>query len=591
MGTVGTVSYLWQQLRGGRAPVAAMGGALAARIGLTLASPWLVGRFLDGVERHAPLSQLQPWAVGVLAAALLTPVAAYAAGILAYTVEWTVANRLRGRLAAVALALPVPRHRAMTPGEMVERVDGDVAALGGLLSNLGLQVVASIAQALAALGGLWFVNRGLGLMLVGLVALVAWALERFRRAAVPLVEAERQGNADTYGLVGELVAAREDLAAEGTLHYAQRRLAHAAGRWEPYYVRAELSGYVAWALLLGAFGLADGATYLVSGHLYFGAHLPLGTVYVLVAYVGLLAAPLSSLREQIAELQRGQGSLRRVMAWDREFSAAAAGGCELPPGPLPLSVSRLRWRHDGVRGVHDVSFALAPRRHLAVVGASGAGKSTLATLLAHLVEPEGGTIHLGGIALPQVDPAALRRRVAYLPQTPALFAASLMDNLTLFDPTIPTHRAADGLAAVGLGAWTDRLQHPLDPSALSAGERELLALARVWLGDPGLVILDEPLSRLDRAHLGEVATAWWSLLEGRTAVIITHRLTTLVSDSSVDPRGAGPDRPHGTVDEILVLDEGRVVEHGSFACLVQDPMSRFGQLLAAERAADAACAP
>ena len=583
---MGAVSYLWQQLRGARAPVAAMGGALAARIGLILASPWLVGRVLDGVERHEPLSRVEPWVLLVLAAALLTPTAAYMAGTLAYTVEWTVANRLRVRLAARALTLPVHQHRTMTPGALVERVDGDVAALGALLSNLGLQVVGSAGQALAALGGLWLVNRSLGLIVAGLVALVAWALERVRRATVPLVEAERQSNADTYGLLGELLAAKDDVAAEGAAHYAQHRLAHAAGRWQPHYVRAELSAYVAWALLLGAFGFADGATYLVSGHLYFGAHVPLGTVYMLVAYMGLLAAPLSSLREQIAELQRGQGSLRRVMTWDHGPAALPAGRLGLPSGPLALTVSRVSWRHDGARGVHDVSFTLAPGRHLAVVGASGAGKSTLAMLVAHFADPEGGTIHLGGIALRQVDPGDLRRRVAYLPQTPALFAASLLDNVTLFDPTIPTHRAAGALAAMGLGAWADRLNQPLDPSRLSAGERELLALARIWLGDPGLIILDEPLSRLDRSDRGQVAHAWRSLLAGRTAVIISHRLATLVADAPEGSSGASAGHSLGTVDDVLVLDEGRVVEHGSLARLLQDPMGRFGQLLAAERAAD-----
>ncbi len=325
---MGALRYLWQQVRGMGTPVPAMAAALGARIGLTLASPWLVGRFLDGVERHQPLSHLEPWAVLFLAAALLSPAAAYATGSLALAVEWTVANRLRERLASIVLALPLQRHRAMTPGEVVERLDGDVSALGALLSNLGLQVVGSTGQALAALVGLLVMNRALGLLLAGLAALVTWLLAWFRRRTVPLVQAERQANADTYGLLGERVAA------EGATGYALARLTGEQRQRRPQYVRAELSGYLAWALTLGAFGLADGTAYWVSGRLPLGTHLPLGTVYVLVAYVGLLTAPLSSLREQVQELQCSQGpppghDLGPAAGW------AAAGNPYVAPWPPP----------------------------------------------------------------------------------------------------------------------------------------------------------------------------------------------------------------------------------------------------------------
>ncbi len=576
---MGALRYLWQQIRGVGAPVPAMAAALGARIGLTLASPWLVGRFLDGVERHQRLSDLEPWAVLFLAAALLTPAAAYATDSLALSVEWTVANRLRERLASIALALPLLRHRAMTPGEVVERLDGDVSALGALLSNLGLQVVGSAGQALAALVGLMVMNRTLGLLLASLAALVAWMLEWFRRRTVPLVQAERQANADTYGLLGELVAAKEDLATEGATAYALARLARRQRKWHRQCVRAELSGYLAWALTLGAFGLGDGMAYWVSGRLYLGTHLPLGTVYILVAYVGLLAAPLSSLREQVQELQRGQGSLHRVMAWDQRRDEPPLGTCTLPPGPLAVAVSGVSWRHDGVRGIHDLSFALRPGGHLGVVGPSGAGKSTLAALLVLLATPEAGIIRLGDAPISQLDPADVRRRVAYLPQTPALFAASLLDNLTMFDRTVPPERAAEALAAVGLAPWRDCLAHPVDRSALSAGQRELLALARVWMGNPGLVVLDEPLSRLGGTDRAVVARALERLLAGRTAVIVAHRLMTLV-DSNVSCSGAC------LIDEILVLDQGRRVEWGPLPHLLRDPTSRFAQLLAREQAAD-----
>ncbi len=564
--------YLWHQLSGASAAAAAMAAALAARIGMALAAPWVVGQFLDGVVHHRPVAQLDLWAALMLAAAVLTPLATFAASWAGWSVEWTVANRLRERLTALALDWAPSQHRSLLPGEFVERVDGDVSALGALLSSLSLEVLGSAGQALGALAGLFAVSQALGLVLAGLTAAVAGVLESFRRRTVPLAEAERQANAHTYGLVGELLAAREDLAAAGAGAYALGRLSAAQAAWLPAYVRAELSGYRAWAWSLGAFGLAEGAAYLVSGHLYATAHLPLGTVYVMVAYVGLLAAPLSALRGQVEQLQRAQGSLVRVMDWDQPPPPSRRGAAALPAGALAVSVAALAYRHreGGGGGISGITFELAPGAHLGVVGASGAGKSTLAALLAQMAQPDRGTIHLSGIPASEVDSQALRRRVAYLPQAPALFCGSVQDNVALFDPKVPARQVALALEAVGLSSWAGQLDRPLDRQQLSAGEVELLSLARVWVRDAGLVILDEPASRLDAASQRRVMEALERVLAGRTAVVVSHRLGALVP-----------------MDALLVLEDGRQVEFGPAARLAGTPVSRFARLLAAERAREA----
>lgn len=569
---MGAAKYLWHQLSGAGAPAAVMAAALAARIGMVLAAPWVMGRFLDGVVRHRPLAQLDVWAALMLAAAVLAPLATFAADWAGWSVAWTVANRLRERLAAAALAWPPSRHRSLSPGEFVERVDGDVSALGALLSTLSLDVLGSAGQTLGALAGLLAVSPELGLILAALTAAVAGILEGMRRRTVPLAQWERQNSALTYGVVGELLAAREDLAAAGAASYALGRLSAAQQRWHPAYVRAELSGYTAWALSLGVFGLAEGAAYLVAGRLYAAAQLPLGTVYVLVAYVGLLAAPLSALRGQIEQLQRAQGSLRRVMDWDQPPPPSRPGAVLLPAGPLAVSVDAVTYAHPegGGRGLTDISFALAPGTHLGVVGASGAGKSTLAALLAQMARPDRGTIRLAGIFATEVDPQALRQRVAYVPQSPALFSGSVQDNVALFDPKASAPQVALALDAVGLSSWAGQLDRELDRQQLSAGELELLALARVWLRDAGLIILDEPASRLDAESQPRVMHALERVLAGRTAVVVAHRLAMLAH-----------------MDAILVLDGGRQVEWGPAALLAASPTSRWSRLLAAENARDA----
>jgi ATP-binding cassette subfamily B protein len=218
--------------------------------------------------------------------------------------------------------------------------------------------------------------------------------------------------------------------------------------------------------------------------------------------------------------------------------------------------------------LHAVSFRLSAGRILGVVGRTGAGKSTLMRLLARLYDPTDGEIRLGGIRVRDIRVADLRRRVGVVTQDVHLFRATVRDNLTLFDSRIDDEVLRRALDDLGLGDWLRALPRGLDteisPTGLSAGEAQLLAFTRVFLQDPGLVILDEASSRLDRATERLIGSAVRRLFVGRTAIVIAHRLETL--------RHA---------DDILVLADGRVVEFGPRARLAADASSRFSRLLQA----------
>jgi len=244
----------------------------------------------------------------------------------------------------------------------------------------------------------------------------------------------------------------------------------------------------------------------------------------------------------------------------------------LPPsGPLSVRFDHLTFAYPGDEDdavLHDVSLSLAAGRSIGLVGRTGSGKSTLARLLLRLCETDIGTIEVGGIDVRDARLASLRDRVRLVTQDVQLFAADLRDNLTLFAGEVDDGAMVDVLAELGLGEWfrslPDGLSTTLGPggSGVSAGEAQLLAFARVFLADPGLVILDEASSRLDPATEVLIDRAVDRLLTDRTAVVIAHRLSSLER-----------------VDEIAVLDNGRVVEHGPRLELADDPDSRFGRLL------------
>jgi len=216
----------------------------------------------------------------------------------------------------------------------------------------------------------------------------------------------------------------------------------------------------------------------------------------------------------------------------------------------------------------DVSFSLPAGRVLGVVGRTGSGKSTVARLLLRLYDATDGTVRVGDTDVRQVSLSRLREAVGIVTQDVQLFEATLRDNLTLFAEHADDARLVSVLDELDLRPWLDRLPDGLDTLiggegvGLSAGEAQLLAFGRVFLRDPGLVILDEASSRLDPATERRIERAVDRLLVGRSAILVAHRLATLER-----------------ADDVLVLDHGRVAEIGVRAELLSDSSSHFAGLV------------
>ena len=218
-----------------------------------------------------------------------------------------------------------------------------------------------------------------------------------------------------------------------------------------------------------------------------------------------------------------------------------------------------------------ISFTLEPGEVLGVLGRTGSGKTTITRLLFRLYDVQAGQIRLGAgamaVPLPAIPLHDLRQRVGMVTQDVQLFQASVRDNLTFFDRTISDEQILQIIGELGLQNWYNTLSHGLDTvletegTSLSAGEGQLLAFTRVFLKNPGLVILDEASSRLDPATERLIERAVDKLLAKRTGIIVAHRLATVAR-----------------ADKILILENGRIREYGAYADLANDPTSRFYQL-------------
>jgi ABC-type multidrug transport system fused ATPase/permease subunit len=315
---------------------------------------------------------------------------------------------------------------------------------------------------------------------------------------------------------------------------------------------------------------------------------------MIVAYVGMLAQPLQKIRAELQDLQHATASIGRVNELLRmqPHTGDSMVGAQsqhnllaLPAGPLAVGFENVSFAYnDEARKTEDegdaglltgsptvlqsVTFRLQPGRVLGVLGRTGSGKSTMARLLLRLYDTDIGTVELGETHIRGVSIGELRNRVALVTQDVQLFQASLRNNLTLFNPRIGDGEVERALRELRLWDWAATLPQGLDTSlsagggGVSAGEAQLVAFARAFLKDPGLVILDEASSRLDPATETLLEGAIDRLFRGRTGIVIAHRLRTVQR-----------------ADDILILEAGRVAEYGPRERLAADPGSRFSSLL------------
>lgn len=297
-------------------------------------------------------------------------------------------------------------------------------------------------------------------------------------------------------------------------------------------------------------------------------------------YLFMLQTPIEQITQQLQELQKAAAGVQRVGELFATDTVLQNGGTAvLPEGPLSVSFDDVRFHYLDAAAdqltLRGVSFQLEPGQTLGLLGRTGSGKTTLTRLLFRLYDPTAGSVRLGGVDARDVDMQQLRARVGLVTQDVQLFRGTLRQNLTFFDDGVDDQRILAVLNELGLDTWLSGQELGLDTLLdsggrnLSAGESQLIAFARVFLKDPGLVILDEPSSRLDPLTERRLETALARLLSGRTAIIIAHRLETVER-----------------VDKIMIMDQGRIIEEGHRAALANDPDSRYYRLRRAALAVD-----
>ena len=547
---------------------------LLMSIGLQLLNPQILKNFIDTALAQGASLPLIKDALLFVGIALLNQAISVAASYLSTNIAWTATNQLRSDLVAHCLTLDMGFHKECTPGEMIERIDGDVDDLSNFFSQF---VVSLLTNALLLVGILilfFTISWLVGIVMSVFSLIVLLILMRMRRRITPLWTAERQMSAIFYGFLSERLGGTEDIRANGATTYIMRRFYMLVREWYPIRKRAVVNGNFMFVVAIFMFTLGSALVLSLGIYLWSIGAITIGTVYLLNSYTDKLSQPIQQIQSQLQDLQQAEACMIRTEELLRMTSALSDGKEHFPQLRTNEKEADIEFEHvtfgyvANEPVIHDLSFSIQPGKVLGILGRTGSGKTTLARLLFRLYDPQQGQICVNGVPLQQIQLRELRRHIGMVTQDVQLFSASVRDNLAFFNRSISDERILAAIDEVGLSVWYRSLPAGLDTvlgtdgEGLSAGEAQLLAFTRVLLSDPALVILDEASSRLDPATEHVIELAIEKLFAGRTAIVIAHRLATIQR-----------------VDDILIIEDGHILEQGERKALEKDADSHFSSLL------------
>lgn len=561
-------TYFWPQ----RVQVGLLIGLILLDNALQLLGPNLLSRFVDLAVNTTTSAELQTLAGVYLITMLCRQGARMAATYVGETAGWRAANRLRADIARHTIALDMSYHKQQTPGIMIERIDGDVASLNRFFSQMVLQIGGSIILLLSTVGVMFFYNWKLGVMMLMFIMLSALILTSLRNVAVPYWEAGREAAAQLFSFLEERLAGIEDIRGLGSGAHVLRRLDVLMATKNRYDILGHVYGGVTWIVPLA---LAAILTILILGFgswLYLAGQISIGLIVMTLLYGEMVVWPIRTIAQEIDQLQQASAGILRVVDLMSKKSRLVDGTEALSAVVPAVTFDHVTFAYPDGETIEapvltDVSFHIPAGAVVGLLGRTGSGKSTLIRLLFRLYDVTSGAIKIGDHALPEYQLTSLRSRVGLVTQDVQLFYATVRDNLTFFNRDISDEKLLDALRTLGLERWLSQQPQGLDTllaanGAVSAGEAQLIALARVYLKQPQVIILDEASARIDPETEKMLEIALDTVLAGKTTIIIAHRLQTV-----------------RRCDYIAILADGQLQEFGGEADLRNTAESRYATLL------------
>ncbi len=545
---------------------------LPTTLGLALLStagrvvvPLAVQQTIDhGLSKASPDLQLVRIACGLaFLAVVVTAVANYLMNVRLYRTTEDGLLALRTRAFRRVHDLSVLHQASERRGSLVSRVTGDVDTISTFMQFGGLLIVVSAAQVVLATALMLWWSWQLTIVVYVCMTPLLLSLRVFQKKLQVAYGAVRVRIGELLGAISESVVGAPVIRAYGAQARTAQRIDDAVTATRQAQTRAQTISATTFCSGELTTALANSACIVIGVLLATHDQLTVGRLIGFLFLVTLFVQPVQIATEILNEAQNAIAGMRRVLGvLDTPTDIAdPAPGLVLPDGPVSVTFDHVSFAYvPGKDVLHDVDLTLEAQTRVAVVGETGSGKTTFAKLLTRLMDPTRGRVLLSGVPLDQLSFASLRQRVVMVPQDGFLFDTTIADNVRYGKPDASDDDIELAFTELGLLDWLDTVPDGIFSAvgergeSLSVGERQLVAIARAYVADPDLLVLDEATSAVDPATEVRLARALDSLTRGRTTLTIAHRLSTAEA-----------------ADEVLVVDKGVVVQRGSHVSLVNVP--------------------